>query len=176
MHAGTRTKGAIVTAYILYIYIIYTQKHNVLPRSCRRRWTVKKYCSSHSLTTTTLKYLISSHLHLIDKTQESSSSSSSSTVLPFHLERIERIRSKDYAMRTLYDAHHCNGQYTANNNNTAHNHNSLHTRARACVYICGACACVYARTLTHTDIYIYVCNKPTTARMRFLSIYLSIDR
>jgi hypothetical protein len=158
MHAGTRTKGAIVTAYI-YIYYIYTQKHNVLPRSCRRRWTVKKYCSSHSLTT--LKCLISSHLHLIDKTQESSSSS---TVLPFHLERIERIRSKDYAMRTLYDAHHCNGQYTANNNNNntahTHNHNSLHTRARACVYIyvvcvC-ACACVYARTLTHTDIYVCV--------------------
>jgi hypothetical protein len=157
MHAGTRTKGAIVTAYILYIYIIYTQKHNVLPRSCRRRWTVKKYCSSHSLTTTPLKYLISSHLHLIDKTQESSSSSSSSssTVLPFHLERIERIRSKDYAMRTLYDAHHCNGQYTANNNNNTaqltHTQPQLstHTRTRVCVYMWCVCACVRVRVYMH---------------------------
>jgi len=145
--------------------------------------------ASHSLTNT-LKYLISSHLHLIDKTQESSSSSSSSTVLPFHLERIERIRSKDYAMRTLYDAHHCNGQYTANNN-TAHNSHththtqpqlSTYTRTRVCVYICGACVrvcvCVCICTYTDTYRYIYVCviNLPRHVCASYLSIYLSIDR
>lgn len=114
--------------------------------------------ASHSLTNT-LKYLISSHLHLIDKTQESSSSSS--TVLPFHLERIERIRSKDYAMRTLYDAHHCNGQYTANNN-TAHNSHTtttlyIHAHARVCIYVVRVCVCVCICTYTDTYRYIYIC-------------------
>jgi hypothetical protein len=141
MHAGTRTKGAIVTAYI-YIYYIYTQKHNVLPRSCRRRWTVKKYCSSHSLTNT-LKYLISSHLHLIDKTHKRAAAAAAA--VQYYLSILRELKEYDpkitqCALCTTPTTAMVSTRPTTTQHTThTHNHNSLHTRARACVYICGAC-------------------------------------